>query len=458
MSALDQDVAVAGRAVRVLGLGASGEAAARLLIAEGAAVTVLDRADTPALAARAGALRALGVRIALGEAPPPAERCVLVVVSPGVALTDPWAQDRMPAGVPVVGELEWAARHCRCPLLAITGTNGKSTLATLCAEALELAGRRVRSGGNLGTPLSRWAPESGDLDWLVVEVSSFQLETVDTFRPRIGVVLNLQPNHLDRHGTFEVYAGLKRRLFARMGAGDLAVVPEDLAAAWLPPQAAEPPVAAGPEWRVFGLGAATPWRYAAGAVQGPGGVRIDLTGTRFANPILGQAAAAAAAALAGAGVDAATLERAIRANRPLPHRLMALAPLRGVSFVDDSKATSLAAMAAALTMAPGPVHLIAGGLLKETDLDHVQELLAKRVRAVYGIGKAASRMQQAWSACVTVRDCGDMERAVRAAFAAAQPGETILLSPGCASFDQYRNFEERGVHFARIVDTIRKEE
>lgn len=436
----------------VLGLGASGEAAARLLLAEGGVVHVADKASSPVLESRAAALRALGAVVHLGTEVAVPGRFDVVVLSPGLSPEWPWVRLQAPPAVPVIGELELGASRCCCPLLAVTGSNGKSTLVTLCAEALALAGRRVRSGGNLGTPLSALAPGSADLDWVVVEVSSFQLERVETLRPRVAVLLNLQPNHLDRHGDFATYAATKARLFARMGAGDTAVVQAPLAAR-VQGLAGD----ADPAWVSFGLGVDAAWRYLPGQVCGPADARVDLRQTRFDNPILGEAAAAAAAALTACGVAPTVVAEALRANRPLPHRLTDLGTVRGVRFINDSKATSLAAMAAALQMVPGPVRLIAGGLLKEVELGGMQELLAKKVRAVYGIGKAASCMVDAWRSVVDARDCGVLEAAVRAAWAEAGPGEAILLSPGCASFDQFRNFEERGDRFARVFEQIRKE-
>lgn len=437
----------------VLGLGVSGEAAAHLLLGEGTRVTVVDQAATPPLEARAQALRARGAEVRLGVTLPAAGAPYAVaVLSPGLSPLSPWVRAQVPPGVPLIGELELGASRCRCPLLAVTGSNGKSTLVTLCTEALVLAGRRARSGGNLGTPLCALAPLSEALDWIVVEVSSFQLECVSSLRPRVAVLLNLQPNHLDRHGDLATYAATKCRLFARLGAGDTAVVRDTLV-----PLVAGQVQAPGVAWLTIGLSADADWRYRPGQVCGRAGGGVDLRQTRFDNPILGEAAAAAAAALGACGVAPALVEAALRANRALPHRLTELGAVRGVRFFDDSKATSLAAMAAALQMVDGPIRLIAGGLLKETDLGLVQELLAKKVRAVYGIGKAAALMVKAWSPVVATRNCGDLDAAVRAAWADAGAGETILLSPGCASFDQFRSFEERGERFSRVFEAIRKE-
>ncbi|MCE9615031.1 MAG: UDP-N-acetylmuramoyl-L-alanine--D-glutamate ligase [Lentisphaerae bacterium] len=441
------------RTALVLGLGGSGEAAARLLRHEGTDVVVVDRGDTPALAARAAALRADGLAVALKVQTAPAGTFDIAIVSPGIARNSDWLRAVVPPAVPVISELELAATRCHCPLLAITGTNGKSTLTKLCTEALVLAGKRAVCGGNYGTPLAALAPQTRELDWVVVEVSSFQMEAVDSFHPRVAVLLNLQPNHLDRHGDLDTYAQLKWHVFRRQGRGDTAVVLDTLA----PAGRAHIPAAV--DTRTFGLTDAAGFRYIDRCVRAAAEpvINVPLRGTCFGNPILGQAAAAAVAALGACGVSAAVVAEALRRYQPLPHRMNELGVVRGVTYINDSKATTLAAMGAALGMTNGGVHLIAGGLLKEHDLGGVQEMLVKHVRAVYLIGKAATRMQAAWSDRVECRLCGDLEHAFAEARREARPGDTILLSPGCASFDQFKSFEERGERFADFVRRIREE-
>jgi UDP-N-acetylmuramoylalanine--D-glutamate ligase len=445
----------------VLGLGVSGLAAARLLLSEGVRVTVLDRRRDRTLSARAADLSAAGAAVRIGHARLPREWTSggdggggrVCVISPGLDTRSAWAAAVREAGVPLISELELGADRCRCPLLAVTGSNGKSTMVKLCAETLAAAGRRVRIGGNYGPALCEVAGGSADLDWIVAEVSSFQLENVHRFRPRVGVLLNVQPDHLDRHGDMDVYWGLKARMFTRMEPSDSGVV-LDTCLARLRGLAGE----ARPAWVSFGCGRDADFRYADGAVtfrDGGERCRVELSGW-FANPVTGATAAAAMAALHCCGVDPRTVGSAAAAFEPLPHRLQLVAERDGVRYVDDSKATNLSAMMAALGMMSRPCRLIAGGLGKEEDLGAAKEMLATKVLKVYLLGKAAEAMESAWSADVVCELCTDLETAVRRAREDAREGETVLLSPGCASFDQFRNYEDRGEQFQKFVNRIQK--
>lgn len=437
----------------VLGLGDSGEAVTRLLLGEGAKVIVVDAADSPELQARRVAIERVGARVILRCTALPAGAWDLCVVSPGLPSDAPWVAEAERRGAEVVSELELAARRCACPLLAITGSNGKSTLVKLCVEALRTAGLRAEPAGNYGPPLSARVSESGALDWLVVEVSSFQLERVRQFHPRVGVLLNLQPNHLDRHGTFEAYASVKARLFDRMTAGDTAIVHQEALSRM------QELTQGSPRWVSFGHGSKAQVRCRNGRVRwapGPKGV-ADFQTTIFHNPVLELSAAAATAAMIACGVPPTAVVTAAEAFQPLPHRMEFIGCLRGVRYVNDSKATTLSALRAAVLMTPGIVRLIAGGLLKEEDLTIPCDVLAQRVRMVYLIGRDAERLFQAWNGRVPCRLCGSLEAAVQAAAAEAQAGDTVLLAPGCASFDQFRNFEERGHRFREAVGRIARQ-
>lgn len=439
----------------VLGLGSSGQAAAGLLLREGARVTAVDAAQSAALDAAAAALRQAGAQVELGARELPAGAWDLCVVSPGIALSSPWVQRLKAGGVLVIPELELGASRCRCPILAVTGSNGKSTLVKLCAESLAAGGRRVAAGANYGEPLCDLAARSAELDWIVAEVSSFQLETAVEFRPEVGILLNLQPNHLNRHGTMAEYAAAKCRLFARMRPEDAAIVAE----AHLE-EARGLARSAAARWLSFGLGPAADYRFDRGAIRfGREGDRkeVSVAGTWFDNPVYGVSAAAAVAAAQACGVEPEAVARALETFSPLPHRRQRVATVRGVHFVDDSKATNLAALRAALETAAGRVRLIAGGQLKEHDLDGVKQILASRVSGAYLVGESADRMAAAWGNTVPCRVCGTLEPAVRAAWADAAPGEEILLSTGCASFDQFRSYKERGERFVQIVSAISKE-
>ena len=424
------------KAALVLGLGASGEAAARLLAGHGTRVTVADAGTSPGLEERAAALGKEGVTVRLGSRALPAGDFQLCVVSPGIAVHDDWVTESRRRGMEVVGELELGWRHCTSRMLAVTGSNGKSTLVKLCRETLEKAGFRAVAGGNYGTPLSAWACRAPAPDWIVAEVSSFQLETVERFAPEVGILLNINPNHLDRHGTMEVYRATKARLFRRMGPGHTAVLPCDA------PDDVWHAVPASCARRSFGLAPEADCRYADGWVIGRGFTDpVPVTGTLLDNEVMGVTAAACAAAMEGCGVSPQWVGKAAGEFERLPHRMQTVATVRGITFVNDSKATNLAALAAGIRMAGGPVRLIAGGLLKEADLESVKKVLVKQVRGVYLIGKYSHAMASAWQDAVSCSVCSGLKEAIYQAWKEARTGEVVLLSPGCASFDQVKSFE-----------------
>ena len=437
----------------VLGLGSSGEAAARLLRRQGTSVTLLDAGSGEVLEAKARALREAGCTVSIGSRDVPAGEFGLVVVSPGIPVEDEWIATLKGRGIPVISELELGWRFCRSRVLAVTGSNGKSTLVKLCREALEQDGYTAVAGGNYGIPLSALACEESPPDWVVVEVSSFQLETVDQFVPDAGILLNLNPNHLDRHGSMEVYTKMKTRLFARMTGGQVAVISETASGLIREAIPGEARLA------TFGLSEAATFRYSKGFITGPGLAQsVSVKGTLFDNEVMGMTAAACVAALVGAGLPPGGVTAAARLFERLPHRMQTIATVRDVTFVNDSKATNLAALSAGLGMACGPVRLIAGGLLKEKDLDSVKNNLVKRVRGVYIIGKYSQVMASAWKDAVPCVICTDLKEAVQRAWNDSQAGEWVLLSPGCASFDQFKSFEDRGEQFINIVRDIEKGE
>lgn len=444
----------------VLGLGTSGDAAALMLLSEGIRITVVDAESNALLEERADALERAGARVLLncaGEAdslPGGHDRYDCCVVSPGIPATSPWLLAAQARNVPVVSELELAAQRIDAPLLAVTGTNGKSTLCKLCGDALRAAGKEVVCAGNYGLPLSSVVTTGQSLDWVVVEVSSFQLEHVSHFAPRVGVLLNVQPDHLNRHGSMAAYQALKMRLFERMDAGDTACVPTSLL------NQAEDTVRGHPQWTTFGREPSAQWRYHDGCVSRPDrtGIALDLNGTLFCNPVYGVTVAAAAAAISGCGEDPRAVEDAARSFEPLPHRMTEVALKGGVIFIDDSKATNLDALAAAITMCDRPIRLIAGGLLKEKNPERIKEVLENKVRRVYLIGEASVALETAWGARVPCTRCDNLESAVTAAHRDAACGDIVLLSPGCASFDQFRNYADRGETFIEIVEKIRGEE
>ena len=442
----------------VLGLGVSGVSAAELLRAEGTRVTAVDSDTGAAIEARADSLRELGVHVVLGCRDLPPGAFDVAVASPGIPPGAPWFRELRKRDVRIISELELGAERCLCPMLAVTGTNGKSTLVKLCGDALAEAGQRVMVAGNYGRPLTAVVAMSPELDWIVVEVSSFQLETVQHFHPRVAVLLNLQPDHLDRHQDMSQYLAAKARMFQDLESHDVCIVPLSLV-----DQLDELVHRREQEgrWTTFGNGEGADYRVQGDSVHfGKNGLcgTVCLRGTYFDNDVLGLTLAAATAALCACDCSTAATTAAARDFEPLRHRMQAVAAVRGVRFINDSKATNLSALGAALRMCPPSSRLIAGGILKTDNLNDVEESLVKKISCVYVIGRDAAMLIDAWSGCVRCQLCGDLDEAVSAAWQDAGQGAVILLSPGCASFDQFKNFEDRGNQFISIVRKIEEEQ
>jgi UDP-N-acetylmuramoylalanine--D-glutamate ligase len=439
------------RQALVLGLGASGEAAAELLLSEGAAVTVVDAAENEPLRVRRSELESLDARVLLGQRELPGGDFDICIVSPGIAADAAWVREVTQRGIPVLPELElgWSRHQGRT--IAVTGTNGKSTVVKWITEALVASGARAVAAGNYGLPAAQAVMEEPDADWLVLEVSSFQLETARAFRPDVGLLLNLLPNHLDRHPSMDAYIAAKAALFSQTRKGDVCVVE----AGWMDRMRERS--RGGGTWVSFGDGASD-FRFGQGRVwQGDRAV-ADLTGTYFDNEVLGTNAAGAMAVLEAAGCGMEAAVRAARDFRPLAHRMEEVGRIGGIVFINDSKATTLTAVAAALRMCRGPVRLIAGGLLKEHDLSFIKEILAQRVGAIYLMGQASDEMAAAWSGTVRCVSCGTLPEALAQAWRDVRPGDTVLLSPGCASFDQFRSYADRGDQFRGWVHKLAEEE
>ncbi len=440
-----------GADILVVGLGESGEAAALLAHAEGANVTVADTRETDGLRARARALDLLGIRTVLGCADPASlGRFDEAVISPGLPLGSPAIRGLAEAGLSVVPEFEFAARCFEGTILAITGSNGKSTMCQWCHDALVAAGRRTGLGGNFGPAASRVILADGhELDWLVLELSSFQLEAARAFRPRGAVLLNLLPNHLDRHGSMDGYRAAKARLFQAMEEGDVAAAPADLLDRLAIP---------GPVGRIAtGPGGDAVW--SGGSVRSRDGeVLADLSGTPLDNPVHGANAVGPAAVLRRLGVPAEALRRAAEAFQPLPHRLQPLGAWRGIRFVNDSKSTNAAALGAALAAMDAPVRLLAGGRAKPEDFSGLAPALRARAASIHLFGESQDLLAAAWAGTgVPVSRAPDLEAAFAQAVAAAGSGEIVLFSPGCVSYDQFQNFERRGDAFVSLTRRLTQE-
>lgn len=429
----------------VCGLGASGAAAARLLRAEGVPVRAVDQRDTPETRARGDELAALGCEVERGVAKVPPENFDIAVISPGWPADGPFLSGLRARGIPMVSELDLGWRRFRGRTLAVTGSNGKSSVVKVLADAFCLAGLAAVPCGNYGLPVCRAAMDNPDADWLVIEVSSFQLETCADFRPDIGLLLNVLPNHLDRHGTMEAYARLKARLFSRQRAGDAALAPVEWMERfreWSDGQGT---------WRSFGAEPAADCVHSSGRIT-CGGQSISIEGSPFDNAVLGPNAAGLFGAGRAAGLAPEILRRALAEFTPLPHRACPAGEYGGVLYVDDSKATNQAALIASIRMQRRPVWLIAGGRPKETDFSAAVPVLRERVRGVFLIGEAAPVLAAAWGRVLPCRCCGTLERAVAEARAAAKPGDCILLAPACTSYDQFRSYAERGEAFRRCAE------
>ncbi len=444
--------------VAILGFARSGRSLAEALVARNVSVSVGD-ARPEAEFDGLEPLRRAGVKFHFGG--PPSEFLAgaeWLALSPGVPLETAPVREARGRGIPVLSELEiaWRIAESEAPgqhrWIAVTGTNGKSTTTTWIAEILKRAGRRVVLAGNIGAPLSAFLAEKGPRDF-VCEVSSFQLETVDRFHPHVGVLTNVTPDHLDRHPSLEAYAAAKARLFARQEPGDFAVINDDDAVSRTVAsrgrrvpfsRRGRPPRAAAAVWVEKGelvSDVSGPRRpvVAAKALALPGAHNLE-------NALAALAAAECLAAPPAAIVDALTRFEG------LPHRSQLVAEARGVRWVDDSKGTNVDATVKSLEgHRPGTVLLILGGRDKHGDFAALKPLVHGAARAVLTIGEAADAIERALDGAAPVERCGTMGEAVARAARLARPGDTVLLSPACASFDQYRNFEERGRHFAALA-------
>ncbi len=416
-------VELAGKRVLVVGLARSGKAAAEALKAHGADVVGVDRDEVLDV----GRLRELGVEVRLGrEEETLAQGFDLVVKSPGVPGETSLITGARALGIPVWSEIELGARFLANPILGVTGTNGKTTTSELLGAIFRAAGRPVEVAGNVGRPLTALVGALDDSTWIVCELSSFQLEDVELLRPRIAVLLNLEPDHLDRHGTFEWYVDAKLRIFEAQTEDDIAIVP-----------------------RGFGPVPGAASRVEFGA-DDPLPAEPALPGEHNR-----ENAAAASAAARAAGIPDEAIAAALVSFPGVPHRIELVRELHGVRYVNDSKATNAAAaLRAVAALRDSRLHVILGGLGKNESYAPLADALDSQDRA-YLIGDAASEIAAALEeAGISFIQCGALAKALAAARASAHSGDVVLLSPACASFDQFRDFEERGDEFRRLVEQL----
>jgi len=448
-----------GKKVLVVGLGKSGLAAALFLRRNGAQVTVSDVRSAEALAKDIPALLEEGVMVETGgHGLLTFRRQDLIVISPGVPLDTPELAQVRSFGLPVIGELELASRFLQGKMLAVTGSNGKTTTTALLGEILGAAGLPTLVGGNIGVPVVSLIEQSTPETWSVLEVSSFQLESTVEFHPAIAVILNITPDHLDRHGSFENYARAKERIFAAQTAQDAVVLNADNA----PAAAAAVRTSAAVYWfsveREVEQGA---WLDDGFVVFRAAKHRpvervmpLKLIPLKGAHNVENVLAAVVAARLVGAPAEA--VGRAVEKFQAVEHRLEYVATVNGVEFYNDSKATNVDATAKAIAAFSSGVHLILGGKDKGSDYTLLTRLLKERVRAVYTIGSAAAKIESQLRGLVLLQSCETLERAVSEAAGAARPGEVVLLAPACSSFDQFENYEQRGRAFKQLVSERRE--
>jgi UDP-N-acetylmuramoylalanine--D-glutamate ligase len=452
-------VEIAGRKVLVIGAARSGIASARFLAQRGATVALNDRkplADWPAAALD---LKTVGVGHIEGE--PPSwllDQIDLVVISPGVPTKTIPLRYADRRGAEVIGEIELASRFLRGRVVAITGTNGKTTTTTLIGEMLRDAQINVQVGGNIGQALISMVDSSRDDGWSVVEVSSFQLETTVDFHPAVAAVLNVTPNHMDRYDSLVGYAAAKHRVFANQTASDVAILNADdeIVSSWAPGLRAH--VVQFSTKRELAEGLFLRGRDLVSRTKA--GERVLLTrdemllrGTHNVENVL----AAMAAGLA-CGVGPESLRETVGRFRPVEHRLEEVAEINGVRFFNDSKATSVDATMKALeafATEPGKVILILGGRGKQAPYSPLAELIRKRVRKMILIGEDAPAIERELKSAAPFEPAADMHDAVVRAFAAAQAGDVVLLAPACASFDMFESFEHRGRVFKEEVKKLR---
>lgn len=436
----------AGRRTVVLGLGRSGIAAARLLRKCGATVTAVDSGESQLLQERAAMLRGEGITVIAGK---DAEKDTVChdfgILSPGIEESAPLVTNVTSKGTPLIGEMELAFTLTTVPVVAITGTNGKTTTTELTARMLNGAGMRAAACGNIGTPMSELLADGGVWDVFVAEVSSFQLEMIRTFRPRVALWLNLSPNHLDRYPSMKEYRAAKLRIFENQKAEDWAVVPAgeelpEIKARKITFSVAEMP-SGSPADLTFANGY---------EILHWGELLLDLRNTKLRGPHNAANLMAAFGAGIALGADTARMAASVSDYTPPAHRCEFIATRGGVRWINDSKATNLDAMEQAIRSVEGPLILIAGGKDKGFEFAPIASLVRERAALAILIGEMRHRIARDWQPVPSIT-AESLEEAVETAVAKAAPGTTVLFSPGTSSFDMFRDYIRRGESFRSLV-------
>jgi UDP-N-acetylmuramoylalanine--D-glutamate ligase len=448
-------VDVKDKRVLVVGLGKSGVASALFLKAHGARVTVSDTKSSDQLRDEIPLLLDHGIAVETGGH---GERTFrgqdLIVVSPGVPVDAPPLVQARASGEPVIGEVELAAQHLPGPIVAITGSNGKTTTTSLTGDIITAGGFPTVVGGNIGTPAISLVERAARETVIVLEISSFQLETIQTFRPKVAVILNITPDHLDRHRTFETYVEAKARIFENQQASDFAILNEDdptcltLAGRtraqvfWFSRKKEVKQGTYVESGRIL-------FRDGAGQREIMLVSEIRLKGAHNVENVL---AGICAGVLMGVAPD--KIRQAVRDFKAVEHRLEYVTTIKGVEYYDDSKATNVDATIKALESFPANIHLILGGKDKGSDYRVLNDLLRQRVKRVYTIGAAAEKIESHIKGAAEIVHAETLDNAIRRASAVAQPGDIVLLAPACASFDQFQSYNHRGRVFKEVVHAL----
>jgi UDP-N-acetylmuramoylalanine--D-glutamate ligase len=455
--------------VLVVGLGMTGLATARFLHHRGAAVTVTDMAAETDLAASVRELHQLGICTELGgHRRESFASSDLIVLSPGVPHTHDFLNSARQKGIPVLGEIELASRFVKEPIIAITGTNGKTTTTSLLGEMLAQCGMRVFVGGNIGNPLIGYVDRNEKADWVVLEVSSFQLDTIDSFRPDIAILLNITADHLDRYADMAGYAASKGRIFQNQTLEDIAIF--NGADPWV---LSETSRIHSRKWEFNGSSAMEegawingneltaqtsgphPKAIPPGAEQTSGPVRLDLGQSRLYGRHNRENICAAVMAAIAAGGNGPDIQIALDRFKGLSHRIEFVQTLNGVTYVDDSKATNVDAVYRALESFMEPVVLIMGGRDKGGDYGILEKMIQNHVKRLILLGEASDLIAASLGNLVPTVRVSSMQEAVIKACQAASPGDVVLLSPACSSFDMFRSYVHRGDVFQREVKKLR---
>ncbi len=451
----------------VVGLGQSGLASATFLAQHGARVIATDQAQAHELNIDQKQLTKMGIILKLGgHSPDIFSHVDGIVISPGVPETIPPLQRARAQGIPIMGEIELAGQFVQTPIIAVTGTNGKTTTTTLISEMLKASDLKVFTGGNIGNPLINLVSNKEEVDIVVLELSSFQLDTIHSFRPQIGVLLNISADHLDRYSSLQAYAESKARLFINQGTNDIAIINgNDPLVMQVCQSVTSKKVAFFSQKKLFKN---RPRAYinrnhieinglkttSEKSTSNQGSLNIDLTQTRLPGQHNRENIAAAALAVLSAGCSIETIQTVVKQFKGLAHRIEYVATKKSVAFYDDSKATNVDAVVRAVEAFDQPVTLIMGGRDKGGEYDPLGNLGSKKIKHIIALGEAKNKIEATFKSHLPVTLVDSMATAVKRAYQIASKDEIVLLSPACASFDMYASYAERGQDFKNEVNRL----